>query len=327
MPDMARNLLAPAEVCRVLRVTPREIHRLTAEGYLEVKRVVHFKHGTVPLFSEIQVESVRRDLPQILRRWEGEEGARKGAAAAWARLKQWRTCHQTKSRKEKFLQALDDLPEKSGFLLRGAYYLYHLNHYAKAGEAYLYDLKEKVLALMATHFTPEDGLQIYFVPGPGRVRPCPACRRRARSQRKSYVEYIRLTGGCLCCQRDEGYYSLYEFQIESGEHRFCFHSPAQLGRKWLKGKEIPQKEGREREGGYPFGRPIFPGEAAAVNLAEVVDELEKFLGAFAGPGACSQKVVEDYLKGRESSCLSRKDSDVRCARRGVRGADRCRLIF
>ncbi len=281
MPDAARDLLSTAEVCRVLGITPREVYRLAAEGYLEIKRVHRCKHGNIPFFSGRQVESVRCELPRILRRWEGEEGAEKGAAAAWKRLKDWRSYHRTKLRKERFLQALDDLPEKSGFLLRGAYYLYHLNHYAKAGEAYLYDLKEKVLALMATHFTPEDGLQIYFVPGPGRVRLCPACRRRARSQRKTYVEYIRLTGGCPCCQRDEGYYSLYEFQIESGEHRFCFHSPAQLGRKWFKGKEIPQKEGREREGGYPFGRPIFPGEAAAVNLAEVIEELEKFLNLFA----------------------------------------------
>ncbi|NPV30176.1 MAG: hypothetical protein HPY58_11115 [Firmicutes bacterium] len=280
MPDAARDLLSTAEVCRILGVTPREVRRLAAEGYLEIKRVDRCKHGILPFFSERQVEAVRRQLPRILRQWEGREGAERGAAAAWKRLREWRSCHQTKLRKERFLKALEELPEKSGLLLRAAYYLYHLNHYAKAGESYLYDLKEKVLACMAAHFAPEDGLRLYFIPGPARIRLCPACRRRARSQKKTYLEYCRLTGGCPCCRRDEDYYSLYEFLIESEEHRFCFHTPAQLGRKWLKGMEIPEKEGSEREGGYPFGRPIFPGEAAAVNLAEVIEELEKFLKNF-----------------------------------------------
>jgi hypothetical protein len=75
MPDVARDLLSTAEVCRVLGITPREVHRLAAEGYLEIKHMDRYKHGNLAFFSERQVESVRCELPQILRRWEGKEGA------------------------------------------------------------------------------------------------------------------------------------------------------------------------------------------------------------------------------------------------------------
>jgi len=277
MADAARNLLTTAQVCRILGVTPHEVYRLATEGYLEVKNFIRYKHGDLPLFSGDQVEAVRRQMPKILRRWEGEESARKGAQAAWTRLKRWRSCYYTRLRKEKFLRALEEFSEKTALLLRASYYLYHLNHYAKAGESYLYDLKEKVLAVMAAKFGSEDGLKIFFVPGPPRIRLCAACRRRARREKRSYLEFASFTGGCPHCQKDEDYYSLYEFVVEGGEHRFCFHSPAQVARKWLKGRQVPEKEGYEREGGYPFGRRIYPGEAAAVNLAEVIDELEEFL--------------------------------------------------
>lgn len=275
MPDA--DLLTTAQVCRILGMTPRQVHRLTVDGYLEVQEVARNKHGEVKLFSEEQVEAVRQKLPRILKKWENEDGARYGVAAAWRRLANWRTFQLTRSRKERFLNSLSDLPEKSASLLRAAYYLYHLNHYAKAGESYLYELKERVLKAFSAHFTSDDGLQIYFISGPARISLCPACRRRAREDKKSYLEYARLTGGCSNCHKEEDYYSLYEFLIACDVHRFCFHSPFQIASKWLKGREIPEKEGFEREGGYPFGRAITPGEAAAVNLAEVIAELEHFL--------------------------------------------------
>ncbi|MGB9791051.1 MAG: hypothetical protein ACPLTR_00550 [Thermacetogeniaceae bacterium] len=198
-------------------------------------------------------------------------------AAAWRRLTNWRTFQMTRSRKERFLNSLSEIPEKSASLLRAAYYLYHLNHYAKAGESYLYELKERVLKAFTAHFAPEDGLRISFIQGPPRITLCPACRRRAREERKSYVEYAQVTGGCASCHRDENYYSLYEFLVICDPHRFCFHSPYKIASKWLRGKDIPWKEGSEREGGYTFGRAITPGEEAAVNLGEVIAELEHFL--------------------------------------------------
>jgi hypothetical protein len=277
MPDAAYDLLTTANVCRELGITPHDVHRLEAEGYLEIKLLDRNKHGEAPFFSSQDVASVRLKLPRILKSWEASAGAIGGAAAARKRQHDWVTSRETIARKERFLEVIAEYPGRSAILLRAAYYLFHLNHYAKAGESYLYELKERVLAVMATGFGAADGLQIYFISGSDRVRLCPDCRRRAVEQRKNYLEYARLTGGCSNCQRDEGYFSLYEFLVAWGQHRFCFHSPFQIGRKWLKDREISAKEGSEREGAYPFGRPISSGEAAAVNLAEVVDELESFL--------------------------------------------------
>ncbi|MGD0153109.1 MAG: hypothetical protein ABSC17_04995 [Thermacetogeniaceae bacterium] len=279
MPDLAPDLLTTAQVCRELGITPHDVHRLEAEGYLESRLLARNKHGDIPLFSGQQVASVRLKLPRILRNWDDSAGAAGGAAAARKRQHDWDTSRHTIARKEQFLKAMAEIPERSAVLLRAAYYLFHLNHYAKSGETYLYDLKERVLAALASRFTRDDGLQIYFIPGPARVRLCPDCRIRAQEQRKSYLEYARLTGGCQNCQRDEDYFSLYEFLIAWDQHRFCFHSPFQIARKWLKDRDVPIKEGSEREGAYPFGRPISSGEATAVNLAEVVDELERFLDA------------------------------------------------
>ncbi len=277
MPDTTHDLLTTAEVCRELGITPHDVHRLEAEGYLETKLVDRNKHGEASLFSSQDVASVRLKLPRILRNWDDSAGAVGGAAAARKRQHDWVTARETIARKERFMEGIADLPGGSAMLLRTAYYLFHLNHYAKSGETYLYELKERVLAAMAANFITFDCLQIYFIPGPARVRLCPDCRSRAQEQRKSYLEYARLTGGCSNCQRDEDYFSLYEFLVAWDQHRFCFHSPFQIGRKWFKGRDIPAKEGSEREGAYPFGRPISSGEAAAVNLSEVVDELEHFL--------------------------------------------------
>ncbi len=277
MPEAAHDLLTTAEVCRELGITPHDVHRLEAEGYLEKKLLDRNKHGDAPLFSGQEVASVRLKLPRILRNWNDSAGAIGGAAAARKRQHDWVTSRETITRKERFMEAIAEYPGHSALLLRAAYYLFHLNHYAKSGENYLYELKERVLAAMTAGFTTADGLQIFFIAGAARVRLCPDCRNRAQEQRKSYLEYARLTGGCSNCQRDEDYFSLYEFLVTWDQHRFCFHSPFQIGRKWLKGREIPAKEGSEREGAYPFGRPISSGEAAAINLAEVVDELEHFL--------------------------------------------------
>ncbi len=277
MPDALPDLLTTTEVCRELAISPRDVHRLQAEGYLEMKQLDRNKYGVTPLFSGLQVAEVRLELPRILRNWDEAAGALGGAAAARKRQNDWYTFRSTVMRKERFLKTLKELPEHSAMLLRAAYYLFHLNHYAKAGETYLYDLKERVLTAFSSCFSQSDGLSIYFIEGPARVRLCPGCRKRAQEQRKSYLEYSRLTGGCPDCQRDEDYFSLYEFLIVRDQHRFCFHSPFQIGRKWLKHLAISCKEGAEREGAFPFGRPISPGEAAAVNLAEVEDELQSFL--------------------------------------------------
>ncbi|HHP50568.1 MAG TPA: hypothetical protein ENM97_01475 [Moorella mulderi] len=271
--------LTTVQVCEMLNLTPRQVQRLSSEGYLEAREVANNRYGEVKLYDVEEVEALKERLPRILKQWANRD------RFFWGRQEEgWQSYPQHwlkyQRHKERFLQSLEFLPERRAALLRAAFYLYHLNHYAKAGEAYLYELKERVLALWAREFGREDGLEIYFIQGEERVELCWQCRKKAWSQKMNYLEYARSTGGCPQCRRQKDYYSLYEFIVTGEGHRFCFHSPAPVARRWFKNREVPLKEGEEREGGYSWGRPITEREARAISLPEVVEELEEFLSSW-----------------------------------------------
>ncbi|WP_337999124.1 helix-turn-helix domain-containing protein [Desulfofalx alkaliphila] len=274
-----QQLLTTAEVCKILGITPTKLRRLTHEGYLEVEEITKMKHGDLHLYHPAEVDKLQLQMPRILRRWESEENTAMGAKkAALMRSNRINAAHGLKSRKEEFLLSLDLAPEKTANLLRASYFLFHLNHYAKAGNHYLYDLKEKVLKKFVEHYNEEHGLTISLVQGGQRVLLCPSCKRKARRQRKSYHDYARMTGGCPWCIKNDRYYSLYEFTVKYAEHRFCFHTPYNVAKKWLKDKATTTKFRAQRyEMGTAFGRPIFELEAQAIPLQEVIDELNYFL--------------------------------------------------
>lgn len=276
---MSHQLLTTAEVCRTLGITPSKLKRLTSEGYLKVEETAHLKHGKVHLFKSSMVEKLVPQLPRILRRWHWEENNNIGAKqAAEMRTSMYNAVQSIKDQKEEFLASLELVPEKTAYLLRASYYLFHLNHYAKAGNDYLYDLKEKVLKAFVNNFNQNHGLSIYYIQGGQKIYLCSACKKKARKQNQSYRNFARLTGGCPRCTRDDRFYSLYEFIVEYAEHRFCFHTPYLIARKWFKGHQIPVKFKTQRyEMGKTFGRPVLEPEAKAIPLHEVISELEDFL--------------------------------------------------
>ncbi|MBM7855643.1 hypothetical protein JOC37_002048 [Desulfohalotomaculum tongense] len=276
---MSQQLLTTAEVCKTLGITPSKLRRLTSEGYLEVEEIAQMKHGKMHLFKPALVKKLLPEMPRILRRWYSEENAQVGAKQAAAlRANRRYSVQSIKSQKDEFLASLDLAPERIGRLMRASYYLFHLNHYAKAGINYLYDLKEQVLKCFVENYNADDGLKVYYVQGGQRVQLCPACKKKARRQRLSYGDYARATGGCSRCTKDDHFYSLYEFVLEYAEHRFCFHTPYTVARKWFKNQDIPIKFKASRyEMGTTFGRPVLEPEAKAIPLNEVVEELEKFL--------------------------------------------------
>ncbi len=274
-----KHLLSTAEVCKILGITPAKVHQLINEGYLEVIDTTRLKHGVANFFQAAQVEKLIEQMPRILRRWHSEENARLGAKnAAVLRVKRRHAAQNVKSQKEVFLSSINLAPESIYRLLRAAYFLYHLNHYAKTGNEYLYDLKEQVLYAFYQRYSATDCLKIFFIPGEQHIKLCPKCKRKAQQQRISYSEYARHTGGCNCCVKDDRHYSLYEFVIDYDEYHFCFHTPYTVARKWFKGKKIPTKFSSSRyEMGTNFGRSIFELEAKAIPLAEVISELKDFL--------------------------------------------------
>ncbi|MGB9791050.1 MAG: hypothetical protein ACPLTR_00545 [Thermacetogeniaceae bacterium] len=62
------DLLMTAQVCEILGMTPRQVHRLTLDGYLEVRKTARNKHGEIKFFSLEEVEAVRKKLPRILKK-------------------------------------------------------------------------------------------------------------------------------------------------------------------------------------------------------------------------------------------------------------------
>lgn len=281
------GLMTPAQVCQLLRITPDQINSLLERGWLEVAFIDKMRNGEMRLFDKSKIDSLIPQMPNIRRAWMAEDNHRYGgSAAARKRENDRRQAEELKNRKQRYLSELSDCPEPYDRILRACFYLYHLNHYAKRGESYLYDLKEHVLRILSRlEGLAGPAITVYFVPGSERVRLCSRCQERAGRLNKTRPEYIRLYGGCPQCTRDSNYYSLYEFVVAYDNYRFCFHVPYTAARKWFRNQPPPPKEGRaKREGFTVFGRPILAAEAQAVELIEVIEELESFIQRFAPGG-------------------------------------------
>lgn len=277
----SENYLTTAQAANLLNITPNAVRRLVRDGLLEVKYTRHYKFGEDQSFDRIAVENLLSRIPEFKRKWHAEEDLRLGARkAAFKRLENQKKARAYQGFKERFLLSLEDYPERVALLLRVSFFLYHLNHYAKGGEEYLYDLKEESLKKIAEEFTPLEGLEVSLVEGGGKIHLCETCRLKARTMGLDYVKYKSVHGGCPRCRTESDYYSLFEFRVKYGEHFFCFHTPYQVAKGWLKNlSELPCKtylSGREEA--RPFGRPITEAEALAVSLEEVIRELESFTG-------------------------------------------------
>lgn len=271
------ELLTTARVCRELGVTPAMADRLVREGYLEVSGTSRRKYGDVHLFHSGQVVRLKDRLPQILSKWAGEENLRRGARKAGInRAVEPVNAGEARKRRDQFLSSLETLPEDTAQLLKASYYLYHLNHYAKSGHEYLYEIKEKVLKHLVRNYINSPHLQIALVQGEQRTDLCPDCRARASRQNLRYGEYAKIYGGCSRCRKHKSYYDLYEFNIHYEDHRFSFHTPFSVGRKWFSGEvSLPRQDrGHLQEQGLTFGRPITEREARALPMDEVIETLE-----------------------------------------------------
>lgn len=278
--DLSRKYMSTAEVSETLGVTPSSVRRLVREGVLEVKDTKRYKTGEEFYFDSSEVENLLPRMPDLRRKWHHEENRRLGARkAAFKRVSDAGKALRHTGIKKNFLLSLGDYPEKAARLLRASFFLYHLNHYAKGGEEYLYDLKERVLRKFVSDFSAAEGLDMVFIEGGQKVLLCAGCRVKAQNMGSSYLEYKIKHGGCPQCRKEEDYYSLFEFRVEYGEHRFCFHTPYNIARKWFENIQLPEKAREKgKEEALPFGRPISEGEARAITLEEVIRELKSFLG-------------------------------------------------
>lgn len=273
-------LLTTAEVCRELGLTPAKVNRLTREGYLEVSEKTRQKYGDIYLFQAYQVNRLKQQMPRILSKWASEENALHGARQAGIkRAVEPIHAARVKRRREEFLSSLDLMPGDTAALLKASFYLYHLNHYAKSGHQYLYELKERVLKKLVEVYFHTTYIEVGLVQGQPREDLCPECKARANKYNLSYGDYAKSYGGCPRCSKHKSYYDLFEFNIIYDNHRFSFHTPFSVGRKWFPGEiSFPRRyRGHRQEQGLTFGRPISEKEAKALPMDEVIENLEDFL--------------------------------------------------
>jgi hypothetical protein len=278
--DRPEELLTTAQACRELGLTPAKVMRLADEGYLEVSAKSKQKYGEVYLFHSGQVSLLKDQIPKILSKWASEENIRHGARKAGInRAVEPISAREVRKRRDEFLASLAHLPEEAAKLLEISFYLYHLNHYAKSGHQYLYELKERALKHLVRNYINSPHLQITLVQGQQRADLCPGCRSRANKLNLSYGEYAKSYEGCPRCRKQKSYYDLFEFNIQYQNHRFSFHTPFSAARKWFPGRNsLPrQYRGHLQEQGLTFGRPITEREARALPMDEVIKALENLL--------------------------------------------------
>lgn len=278
-------MLRTSEVAKRLNITYSQVQDMIDYGYLPVADVRRCGNGgIVYLFSENQLESI--DVAGVLAeiRELKSRGRRVGSARDFKRRQVLAHRH------ERFMQMVAGSSDSE--LFKACYYLFHLNHYAKAypdRKDELYSLKNQVLRCMVARY-PGKVCCLYLVGADkARVWLCEDCSQTARLNGCSYQDYISEQRYCCKCEvqvLEREYYSLIEFVVENQDLRFSFHLPVSKARKWMCGIEgLPRFErgsGEKRDEMYFYGRRITRVEEKIVPLAVAIKELRGFIEAAGG---------------------------------------------
>lgn len=169
-----------------------------------------------------------------------------------------------------------------------AYYLYHLNHYAKTPKYQkqsnqlsnqLYDLKKKVLLTSLEKYP--DLIKTKFIKRGDKTIYCEDCIEKAidlrdlLDARGPWIDFVGKP--CPKCKVIKDYYSLIEFYMESPIAKFTFHIPYPIV-PHLKTKNIEiEKKYTEDEIFDIYGRPISKIEESLFPLKKVIEKLNEFL--------------------------------------------------
>jgi len=276
-------MLRASEVAKKLKISYSQVQDLIDYGYLPIADVCRYGNGgMVYLFSEAQLDSL--DVPGVLAEIRELKARERIGTRHYSR--DWKKQQSVARRHEWVMRMTAESSDPE--LFKACYYLFHLNHYAKAypekGDA-LYRLKNQVLRSMVSRY-PDKVHCLYLVGGDKiRVWLCEDCACTARLNGNSYQEYIGEHRYCPKCEVqvvEREYYSLIEFIIENQDLRFVFHLPVSKARKWLLGIEgFPRAErgsAEKMDEMYFYGRRVTRIEEKIVPLAVVEKELREFLG-------------------------------------------------
>lgn len=273
------NLLTISEIALKYRISYKQVNDLIDYGFLPVTYTKRTPNKGVKLFfSESDINNL--DIPSVLA--EINDMKRKGIKK--------NTHYDFKkvigviNYYDRFMESISYHPDEK--LLRAAFYLFHLNHYAKKYEEQskkLYNLKNQVIKKM--YQTNPDKIEAVYLVGPDRKKVwlCEDCKDSARAAGMPYVSYIRSGYHCPKCfvqSVEKEYYSLVEFIINTSEHRFTFHLPRNTAQKWIKDiYRLPQEireTGRSIDKMYLYGRQIGRIEEKVFPLSMIIQKLEDY---------------------------------------------------
>lgn len=275
-------MLTISEVAQKLNISNRQVYDLLEYGYLNVDRVERNKYnGMSFLFSESQLDNL--DVNSYLA--EISENKSKNQSQPPTRSS-YKKAFQSLRYYDRFFDTIAFHPDRE--LLTVCFYLYHLNHYAKAysdKEDALYKLKHRVLHKMYDEYP--DKIKVTYLTGPDRkkVRLCDNCKAAARAAGFSYSTYVKKELYCAKCNVttiEPEYYSLVEFSVKIDDYCFTFHAPYSAVQKWIKNTgELPQyirETGRDNDSMYLYGRVTSRVEEKIFPLTEILEFLDSYLG-------------------------------------------------
>jgi hypothetical protein len=274
-------MLTISEVAAKFKISNRQVHDMVNYGYLNVANVYRRgNYGISYLFSENELN--RLDIYSILA--EIQEKKKQHIYYRGNPLK-FRNLINALNYYERFLANIEYHPERE--VLQTAFYLFHLNHYAKTYKEQsneLYSLKNNVLKKMYQENSPIINTCYLIGPDRKKIFLCEDCKDSARSARMSFVEYVKKGYYCPKCyiqSIEKEYYSLLEFKIDAADYRFTFHLPRSSAIRWMgEIDNLPQgnrQANRYDDKMYLYGRPVSRTEERVFPLPVVKEFLCKYL--------------------------------------------------
>ncbi len=273
-------MLTISEIALKYKISNKQVNDLVDYGFLPISYTERTPNrGVRLLFSELDV--IKVDIPSALAEIKQlkEEGIIKNNRQDFKKMIKVINYY------DKFLENIAPHPNRE--LLQTAFYLFHLNHYAKKYTKMsnkLYKLKNQTIRKM--HLRKPDSLEMHYLIGPDRktIWLCEDCKYSSQAAGMPYGSYIRQGNYCPKCyvqSVEKEYYSLIEFIVLSSEYRFVFHLPLNTAKKWLENiNDLPQgfrKTKKYDDKMYLYGRQISRIEEKAFPLNMIVEKLENYL--------------------------------------------------
>lgn len=273
-------MLTISQIALKYRISYKQVNDLIDYGFLPVTYTKRTPNkGVKLLFSEADINNI--DIPSALAEINDlkRQGIKKDTPYDFKKVIGVINYY------DRFMESVANHPDEE--LLKTAFYLFHLNHYAKKYQEQskdLYALKNQVIRKM--YQTNPDKIEAIYLVGPDRQKVwlCEDCKDSSRTAGISYVSFIRKEYYCPKCfvqSVEKEYYSLVEFLIITPEHRFTFHLPQNVARKWLKDiHKLPQEireTGRSIDKMYLYGRQIGRIEEKVFPLNMIIEKLEDYL--------------------------------------------------